>query len=75
MTNRRPISRPIFRSAPAAAALLLTGIAAGQGANDCISAQALKGYGTFPFSTVGATTDGAADVLCRLRGRRANHCR
>ncbi|MEY5032676.1 MAG: hypothetical protein RL354_1707, partial [Planctomycetota bacterium] len=34
-----------------------------QGADNCVDAGALKGYGSFPFSTVGATTDGAADVL------------
>ena len=35
-----------------------------QGADNCADAGALKGYGSFAFSTVGATTDGAADVLC-----------
>ena len=37
-----------------------------QGANDCIAAQPLKGYGTVPFSTVGATTDGLAEPLCNF---------
>lgn len=46
------------------AAAICAGSALGQGANDCAAAQPLKGYGTYPFSTVGATTDGAADVLC-----------
>lgn len=59
------------RAATAAAAALLVPacIAAAQGANDCVNAQVLKGYGTFPFSTVGATTDGAADVLCNFFGQ------
>ena len=46
--------------------VLPASLALAQGANDCVSAQPLKGYGTFPFSTVGATTDGAADVLCNF---------
>ncbi len=37
-----------------------------QGANDCASAQRLKGYGSYAFDTVGSTTDGLADVLCNF---------
>ncbi len=47
-------------------ASLTASLALAQGANDCAAAEAIKGYGTFPFSTVGATTDGAADVLCNF---------
>jgi hypothetical protein len=53
-------------SLSALVALASTGLAAGQATNDCASAPALKGYGTFPFDTNGATTDGAADVLCNF---------
>ncbi|MBI1302850.1 MAG: hypothetical protein GC172_03555 [Phycisphaera sp.] len=37
-----------------------------QGADDCASAEPLKSYGTYAFDTNGATTDGAADVLCNF---------
>jgi len=37
-----------------------------QGANDCAAAEPMKGYGTVPFSTVGATTDGLAEPLCNF---------
>ena len=49
-----------------AAALIPAGFALAQGANDCASAQPLKGYGAFPFNTVGATTDGTANALCNF---------
>jgi hypothetical protein len=42
------------------------GAAFGQATDDCASAPALKSYGTFPFDSNGATTDGAADVLCNF---------
>ena len=47
-------------------ALVPAAIASAQGANDCAAAQSLKGYGTYTFTNVGATTDGAADVLCNF---------
>ena len=50
----------------AVTAVLPASIALAQGANDCVGAQPVKGYGTFPFSTVGATTDGAAEPLCNF---------
>ncbi len=37
-----------------------------QGADTCASAEALKGYGTFAVTNVGATTDGLADTLCNF---------
>ncbi len=51
---------------PAGFALVPAGFALAQGANDCASAQPTKGYGAFPFTTVGATTDGTADALCNF---------
>jgi hypothetical protein len=50
----------------ATTALSCAGLALGQATDDCASAAALKGYGTYPFDTNGATTDGAADVLCNF---------
>ncbi len=54
--------------AAAALAFVLTpaGVLCAQGANDCLSAQPIKGYGPQSFTTVGATTDGLADVLCNF---------
>jgi hypothetical protein len=49
-----------------AVSLAVASSALAQGADNCIDSAALKGYGSFPFSTVGATTDGAADVLCNF---------
>lgn len=46
--------------------LACAGAASAQGENACADAQPLKAYGTVPFSTVGATTDGAADALCNF---------
>ena len=37
-----------------------------QGADACADAQPVKGYGAVAYTTVGATTDGAADVLCNF---------
>lgn len=51
----------------AVTAVLPASVALAQGANDCSAAEPIKGYGTYPFSTVGATTDGAADALCKDR--------
>jgi hypothetical protein len=53
-------------SLSAIVSLASTGLAAAQATDDCASAPALKSYGTFPFDTNGATTDGAADVLCNF---------
>jgi hypothetical protein len=39
-----------------------------QGANDCFAAEPLAGAGTYAFSTIGATTDGAGDGLCLFFG-------
>ncbi len=47
-------------------ASVLAAPALAQGANDCASAQRVKGYGTFAFDTNGATTDGSADALCNF---------
>ena len=47
-------------------ALAASGTALGQATDDCASAPALKSYGTFPFDSNGATTDGASDVLCNF---------
>jgi len=44
--------------ASALAPLLLGGSAAAQGSNSCSTATAIAGTGSFPFSNVGATTDG-----------------
>jgi hypothetical protein len=52
----------------AVTALLPASVALAQGANDCAAAQPVKGFGTFPFTNVGATTDGAADALCNFFG-------
>ena len=57
-----------LRFAAVTAALSSCAFAAAQGANDCASAQSTKGYGTYPFSNVGSTTDGLADVLCTFFG-------
>lgn len=48
----------------AASFVACTSLVCAQGANDCASAQPVKGYGTYPFNTNGATTDGSANVLC-----------
>lgn len=50
----------------AAVQLIASAQAVAQGADACASAQPVKGFGTFPFSNVGATTDGAADALCNF---------
>jgi hypothetical protein len=50
--------------ATAATVLSWSSSAAAQGANNCIDAQSVNGYGTYPFNTAGATTDGVADALC-----------
>lgn len=56
-----------FASAAATACALFTASPLlAQGADDCFSAQPLKGYGTFAFDNNGATTDGAADALCNF---------
>jgi hypothetical protein len=49
-----------------ATTLALANLAFAQGADNCADAAFIKGYGTYAFSTVGATTDGAADVLCNF---------
>ena len=61
MRHVRPVA-----SLSATIALSLCGLAAAQATDDCASAPALKSYGTFPFDTNGATTDGAANVLCNF---------
>lgn len=45
-----------------------TAAALGQGADFCGNAEPISGYGTYAFSNVGATTDGAADALCNFFG-------
>ena len=55
-----------FSACVALVASACTTAAFAQGANDCASAQHLKGYGVYSFDTVGSTTDGAADVLCNF---------
>lgn len=42
-------------------ALLLTGVATAQGADDCSNAEPISGINNFWFSTVNATTDGPPD--------------
>jgi hypothetical protein len=46
------------RLAPALASLLLASTALAQGSNTCSTATGIAGTGTFPFSNVGATSDG-----------------
>ena len=48
--------------------LACTALAAAQGSNGCALAPVLPGYGTYPFNTKGATTDGAANALCAGSG-------
>ncbi len=36
--------------------------------NACANAANLSAYGTFPFDTTGATTDGPAETLCNISG-------
>jgi hypothetical protein len=45
-----------------------TAAALGQASNQCVSAPVLNSYGTYPFNTKGATTDGAANALCAGSG-------
>lgn len=47
-------------------ALACAGLVFAQATDDCGSAPALKSYGSYAFDTNGATTDGAADVLCNF---------
>jgi len=56
-------------AAAAVATLLPASMLCAQGADSCAAPQAVKGYGTFGFSSVGATTDGAADALCNYFGQ------
>ena len=67
--------RTLLRSPRAAAAASLVGLclplcvgsdARAQGANDCALAEPIKSYGSYAFDTNGATTDGAADLLCNF---------
>jgi hypothetical protein len=55
----------IARSNLAIAASAIFACTAANAQNDaCSAATSIAGYGTFPFSTVGATTDGNADAGC-----------
>jgi hypothetical protein len=44
-----------------------------QATNNCASAPLLTSYGSYPFNTKGATTDGAANVLCNGSGNQTIH--
>ncbi|MDA0802983.1 MAG: lectin-like protein [Planctomycetota bacterium] len=44
----------------------ISGASAQMGSNSCASPNAISGIGSFPWSTVGATTDGTAAVLCNF---------
>ena len=48
-------------------------IAFAQATNNCASAPLLTSYGSYPFNTKGATTDGAANVLCNGSGNQTIH--
>jgi hypothetical protein len=63
--SSRAFARPAAALA-AALALAPACIVAAQGADSCAAPQPVKGYGTFAFDSAGATTDGAADVLCNF---------
>ncbi len=64
---RAPVLRSCFALlCGVSTALALTSDARAQGANECASAEALKGYGTFAVTNVGATTDGLPDTLCNF---------
>ena len=52
-----------------ASAVTMAAAAMAQPANDaCASAQAIAGYATFDFNSVGATTDGLSNATCNLFG-------
>ncbi len=59
---RMPLVRLVALGTLAAPALA-------QGSDLCATAQAISGTGTFPFTNVGATTDGVADPLCNFFGQ------
>ncbi len=64
----RSTSNRLVRAAAAAPTFLVALSALAQGADDCLSAQPLKGYGTYAFDTSAATTDGLSDGLCDFFG-------
>jgi hypothetical protein len=68
MVAMRSTSNRLVRAAAAAPTFLVALSALAQGADDCLSAQPLKGYGTYAFDTSAATTDGLSDGLCNFFG-------
>jgi len=64
LTPLHPSGLPVMTSTPrralplALASFLLASTAVAQGSNTCATATPISGSGTFPFSNVGATTDG-----------------
>ncbi|MFM1823242.1 MAG: hypothetical protein RI967_1508 [Planctomycetota bacterium] len=64
----RSTSIRLARAALPASALLIASPLLAQGADDCLAAEPIKGYGTFAFDTTAATTDGLPDGLCTFFG-------
>ncbi len=59
-------SQHFFAATLAVTTLGLSGATAQSGSDACATPEPVSGLGAFPFSTVGATTDGTAAALCNF---------
>lgn len=64
----RDVSAMVVRCAAGLCAVLCGPVALGQGSDDCSVPEPIGGFGEFPFSTIGATTDGTAAAQCLFFG-------